>query len=410
LSNKSSKSRTKRYNIKYVLIFWSVVIGFASLFCGILVATSLGWLGPLPTFDELENPKPILASEVYSSDSVLLGKYYYAENRSITHYNELSPNLINALIATEDIRFLEHSGIDTRGLLRVAFKTVILGMNAGGGSTITQQLAKNLFHERPKSKYERVKQKLKEWIIAARLEKTFTKEEIIQNYLNTVAFSGHSFGVKSAAQEFFNTTTDSLKIEEAAVLIGMLKATGDFNPIRHPDNSIVRRNIVIGQMAKYGFIEHEVADSLIELPITINYHSVAHDEGIARYFREHLRLELRKWCKENNYNLYADGLKIYTTIDSRMQKYAEESVKEHLTGLQKDFFKHWEKRGDPWGKETKFLKQAMVQSKRYRNLKSRGFSEDSIMAIFAIPDTMRVFSWRGEIDTIMSPWDFIKVL
>jgi len=338
---------TKKRFRKYIIGFWSVVIvlmlGVALFFSAI----SWGWFGEMPTFEELENPQSNLASEVYSADQVLLGKYY-VENRSKTHYSKLSPHLVHALLATEDIRFRDHAGIDLISLFRVAFG-VVTGNHKGGGSTITQQLAKNLF---PRDRYlstgELVMRKFKEWITAVKLERNYSKNEIIAMYFNTVAFGSNSFGIKSASRTFFNKSPMKLKVEEAALLVGVVNAPTRYSPILNPEASRARRDLVINQMAKYDYITQQEADSLTSQPIDMSdYNVMSHKTGIARYFREHIRGKLKDWCKTHykpngeNYDLYKDGLKIYTTINSKMQKYAEEAVEEHLSqDLQPAFNKH----------------------------------------------------------------------
>ena len=308
---------------------------------------SAGKLGYIPTFEELENPKSNLASEVYSSDDMLLGKYFI-ENRSNTIYNELDSNLINALIATEDIRFYSHSGIDFRALGR-ALAGALMGQNKGGGSTITQQFAKLLFHERPQSKMKRVLQKLNEWVIATKLEQRYSKEEILTLYLNKFDFVNNAVGIKSAAKIYFDKLPDSLKIEESAMLIGMLKNSSLYSPVRRPELTQARRNVVLSQMVKYGFLEQGIYDSISQLTIDMsNFKRQSHLTGQATYFREYLRGKLKTWCSNHYkadstpYDLYKDGLKIYTTLDSRLQQYAEEAVIEHLSlDLQPTFYKQW---------------------------------------------------------------------
>jgi len=371
---------------------------------------SKGWIGEqLPSFEELENPKSNLASEVISSDQSVLGKYY-VENRTNIHYYDLSQNIVDALKATEDIRFEDHSGVDPKGLLRAVFRAG----KAGGGSTITQQLAKNLFHEKPDNKHERVIQKLQEWIIAVQLERRYTKEEIIAMYLNTVEFSSNAYGIKSASRTYFNKTPDSLYVQEAAVLIGMLQAPTRFNPARNPDRALARRNIVLSQMNKYKFIPDDQIDSIKALPIDLNFQVEDHNFGLATYFRESLRTDLLKWCKEhiNNatgkpYNLYTDGLKIYTTIDSRMQRYAEEAMREHMTEIQKKFTEHW-KNKEPWEDHREILEEGKKRSDRYIKMKAAGASQKQIDSAFAAKTKMQLFSWKGDIDTVISPMDSIK--
>ncbi len=387
-------------------------------FSFLLIATANGAFGELPLIEVLENPKIYLASEIYTSDQELLGKYY-RQNRSFIEYDQLPQHLVDALIATEDIRFSEHAGIDALALVRVLIKTVIFMQNTGGGSTITQQLAKNLFHERPQSVVERIKQKLKEWIISVRLEERYTKEEIIIMYFNTVEFGSHAFGIKSAARTFFNKIPDSLSVDESAILIGMLKATTYYNPKRNPENSKRRRNIVIGQMGKYGYLSSEEADSIKNLEIKLDYIKIDHNEGLAPYFREFLRAELKEWCKTTekvgggNYNLYEDGLKIYTTIHSKMQRYAEEAVAEHMPKIQAKFFKHWDGRENaPFTHVTekqinRIFKLAMRWSDRYARLHAANVPKDSIEFIFNTPIDMTIFTWDGDKDTVMSPMDSI---
>jgi penicillin-binding protein 1A len=413
---------------KFILIFW-IFIAFV-IVAPVLLMSMVSWgvFGELPSIEDLENPKNNLASEVFSSDEKLLGKYY-KENRTMVKHQDISPFVCNGLVATEDARFFSHSGVDAMSLPRVFFKTVIGGDNsAGGGSTITQQLAKMQFHERPEGKVERVIQKLKEWIIAARLERYYTKEEILAMYLNRFDFINHAVGIKSAARIYFNTTPDLLKIEEAAMLVGMAKNPSLFNPLRRVEATQLRRNVVLHQMTRYDnpqtgepYLSKAEFDSLKLLPLTLDYKKEDHNEGLATYFREYLRSELQKWADENpkpdgtKYNIYKEGLKIYTTIDSRMQDYAEQAVAEHMgLELQDDFFKHWQGKKDaPFSKLTSdqienVLVQAMKRSERYRKLKDEGIKQDSIRRIFETPVEMSVFSYRGDIDTIMSPMDSIR--
>jgi penicillin-binding protein 1A len=406
--------KKKKTNFQGLIkIFWLVVLLPLIAVTAIVWATSRGYFGDLPTFEDLENPSSALASEVFSGDGELLGKYYF-QNRTNIHYRELSPNLVNALKATEDIRFEQHSGIDIRGLMRVLFKTVILQQSgSGGGSTITQQLAKNLF---PRERISGVKlafRKIQEWIIAVKLERNYTKEEIIAMYFNTVEFGSNSFGIKSAAQTFFNKTPAELSIDESAILVGLLKAPTFYSPVRNPENSLRRRNVVLYQMEKYKMLQPSDYDSLKALPIALKFQAEDHNAGLATYFREHLRLYLNKWCNDNprndgtKYNIYRDGLRIYTTIDSRMQRYAEEAAIEHLTALQKTFFDHWKGRV-AWAKNPEIITDGFKRTARYRELKAEGASQDSIKKVFDTPVRMSVFSWNGEIDTVMSPLDSLK--
>lgn len=376
----------------------------------------------MPTFEELENPKSNLASEIYSADGEMLGKYFI-ENRSNATYDELDTNLIHALIATEDIRFYTHSGIDFKALAR-AMAGAFMGQNRGGGSTITQQFAKLLFHERPQSKMKRVLQKLNEWVIALKLEQRYSKEEILTLYLNKFDFVNNAVGIKSAAKIYFNVAPDSLKIEQSAMLVGMLKNSALYNPIRRPEITEARRNVVMSQMVKYGFLDRQVYDSLILLPIDMTeFKRQSHLTGQATYFREFLRGKLKTWCQTHlkadgtPYDLYKDGLKIYTTLDSRLQQYAEEAVTEHLSlDLQPAFFRHWSGYSNaPFYFENNataeirnIMDQAMRRSERYRKLRQAETPADSIVLSFNTPTPMTIFTWEGEVDTVMTPMDSIR--
>ena len=443
---------TKKF---YIKAFWTI-FALPFLFLTIIfILISQGAFGPMPTFEDLENPENNLASQVISEDGELLGKYYF-QNRSYVEFRELSPNIVNALIATEDIRFHQHSGIDAKGLARVAFKTILLGKSSGGGSTITQQLAKNLFprdttHYSTKvaRMWSLVISKFKEWVTATKLERNYTKKEILVMYLNTVPFGGHSYGIKSAAKTFFNKQPDSLRVEEASTLVGLLKAPTKYSPVLNPEQSKERRNVVLHQMEKNNFITTEAYDSLRKQPLDINYKQNDHNVGLATYFREHLRTLLTKekperdnygnyksyqedstawannpvygWCNKNtkpngeNYSIYKDGLKIYTTINAKMQKYAEKAVEKPLReNIQPKFFDEKEGyRHAPFSKDLKkkqvenIITRSIRRTDRYYHLKRKGLSKDSIRAIFDKPVKMRVFSWEGEKDTVMSPLDSI---
>ena len=404
----------KSSKIKQILFFiWIVVFAPFLFLVGFISLVAMGYLGELPTFEELENPNSMLASEIYSSDMQSLGKYF-KENRVNVHYNDLSPNLINALKATEDVRFDNHSGVDVRGLFRVLVKTIFLHQDAGGGSTLTQQLAKNLFPRGEKlSKVQLVVRKIKEWVIAVKLEKNYTKTEILAMYLNTVEFGNNAFGIRSASSTYFQKDPKEVSMEEAALLIGMLQAPSRYNPVRNPKNAVTRRNTVLSQLEKYNFITEEVSDSLQKLPLRLRFRAESHTSGIAQHFREVLKKDLLKWCAEHYkadgtpYNLYRDGLKIYTTIDTRMQKYAEQAVKQHLTKLQQTFYDHW-KGTSPWKDYPELITQGMKRSERYKNLKEQGLSEEQIKNNFNKKVKMTVFSWRGDIDTLLSPMDSIR--
>ncbi len=385
----------------------------------ILYLTSTGFFGDLPSFEELENPKSNLATEIISSDGVVLGKYFF-ENRSNVKFEDISPNMVNALIATEDIRFYKHSGIDVRALVR-AIKGLVTSQSSGGASTITQQLAKMLFTKKPASGFERIMQKFKEWIIAVKLERQYTKEEILTMYLNKFDFINNAVGIKSAAQIYFNTNPSELSIEESAVLVGMLKNPSFYNPNRRLLKTQERRNVVLSQMKKYNYISSSEFDSISNLPVVLDFKKASHNIGLAPYLREYLRGQIKKWCdnKEkpdgSNYNLYTDGLKIYTTIHSKMQQYAEEAVHSHISALQQDFYTHWKGfTNAPFPKDfstsqiNAILEQGMKRSERYRKLKNTSLTQKEIKTIFNQKVPMKVFSWKGEIDTIMSPMDSIR--
>ena len=377
--------------------------------------------GSLPKVDELLNPKNNLATVVYSGDMKVLGKYY-SENRVNVNFNQIDKNLVEALVATEDARFYEHSGVDIKALGR-SFSGAFTGGSKGGGSTITQQLAKMMFPREKLSKIQLVVRKIKEWIIATKLEKCYTKDEIMALYLNKFDFLNLAVGVKSAAQIYFNRTQDSLKIEQAAMLIGMAKNPSLFNPIRHADTTLHRRNVVMNQMVKYGYLSKQKYDSLKILPLGLSFRPEDHNDGLATYFREYLRDNfLKAWCEKHinpstnePYNIYKDGLKIYTTIDSRMQQHAEESVNEHMSDLQKQFSKEClTKKNAPfaWNVSKDEIKGIMAssikRSERYRAGKKQGLSHEQIVATFYKPVQMSVYSLRGDIDTTMTPFDSIK--
>jgi len=405
---------------KYIKRFWIIVLGgFTSILLVFLFA-SWGIFGELPTFEELENPEKNLATEVISSDGVTLGKYAF-KNRTPVGFSDLPENLVNALIATEDERFYEHSGIDFRGLARAIVK---LG-KGGGASTITQQLAKNLFNKGGSSStLKRLTQKVKEWIVATKLERQYTKNEIVAMYLNTQGFLFNAIGIRSASRIYFGKEPKNLDIQESAILVAMLKNPRQFNPNREisKGKSLVRRNVVFAQMAKNEFITQKEKDSLQQLPLKINFTPESHNDGLATYFREYLRGYLKKWTKNNPkpngelYNINRDGLKIFVTIDSRMQQYAQEAVQEHISNLQKYFFKEQQKNETApfYDLEEEQIdaiyKRARKRSERYRRMKKNGYSDQQIDSAFNASTDMRVFSWNDqrEVDTIMSPNDSIK--
>ena len=381
---------------------------------------SLGWLGFMPSFEELENPQSNQATEVISADGEILG-FIGIENRSNVTYDELSPNLVNALIATEDVRFYNHSGIDPRSLFRVLFKTLIgRHSSSGGGSTITQQLAKNLFPREHKGKLGTVFSKFKEWVVAVKLEHNYSKQEIIAMYFNTVDFGSNSFGIKTASKTFFDKTPADLSVTEAAMLVGLLKAPTAYSPILHPEAALGRRNTVLSQMLHYDYLTQEEFDKYKEEKIDISHYSPqSHNDGLATYLREYIRNYMKDWCKHHrnsegeHYDVHKDGLRIYTTIDSRMQRYAEAAVREHMSKeVQPQFNRELRNRGgNPFcdispEQQEKILVQAMKGSDRYYQLHTvQGKSEKECRKIFKEKVNMRVFSWKGNIDTLMSPWD-----
>jgi len=440
--------KTKSWYKPFMLWFWGLFLG------GILVIWLVMWLiikgalGYLPPLEELQNPKNTFASEIISSDMQSLGRYYRYENRIGVQYDDLAPDLINALIATEDVRFYEHTGVDFKSMFRAILK---LG-RAGGGSTLTQQLAKQLWSPRANNKLERAMQKPIEWIIATKLERLYSKDEILLMYLNQFDFLYNAVGIQSASQVYFSTTPRELKLEEAATLVGLCKNPSLYNPVRHPVRATNRRNTVLSQMEKYGFIDQATRDSVAALPLELHFRSLDHKQGPAPYFREYLRgiltakepkesdysewnkqqYKLDLWQWENNalygfiektrkpdgtkYDLYQDGLKIYTTIDSRLQRYAEEAVSEHMQAQQTAFFKELKrKKTAPFSSSLSkeeidgIMNRSMRQTDRYRNMKRAGINNDSILKSFRIPREMQVFTYdRGLIDTVLTPFDSIK--
>ena len=449
-----SATKQKKYTSTVIKYLWG---GFAFIVVAavaIFYAIAQGWIGYMPPIEELENPKDKFASEIYSADGKVLGRFYQSRsNRVYVNYKEISPYLIEALIATEDARFTSHSGIDFKALLRAFIKRgILLQKSAGGGSTITQQLSKLLYSPSAENVVERLFQKPQEWVIAVKLERFYTKEEIINMYLNHFDFLNNAVGIQSAAYVYFNKTPQNLSIEEAATLVGMCKNPSYYNPRRFNERTRGRRNVVLSQMEKEGYITRAERDSLQALPLTLDYHPVDHKEGPAPYFRERLRMMLTAkkpvrsdyeswnmqqyvddstawennpvygWCEKNRkadgskYNIYSDGLKIYTGIDSRMQQYAEDAVQEHVAGyLQPRFFA--EKKGRSYApfsssisaeERESILRRSMTQSDRYRLMKRAGASADEIEKAFNTPVEMQVFSYEGMIDTVMTPLDSIK--
>ncbi|NDK57493.1 penicillin-binding protein 1A [Pontibacter fetidus] len=370
----------------------------------------LGAMGSMPSRSELKAVQNNTASEVYSADGVLLGRYFI-QDRTNVKYNDIAPAAIQALVATEDARFYEHSGVDVRSLGRVIVKSILMqDQSAGGGSTLSQQLAKNLYPRRHYWFWDMPVNKLREIIIARKLEGIYTKEELLELYLNTVPMGGNLYGIERSAQRFFNKPASDLKTEEAAVLIGMLKATTTYNPRLNPERSKQRRNVVLNQMVKYGYLDAGKADDLKQKPLKLDYHVTNHNDGIAPYFREQLRLELVEWAatkkKDNGepYNLYTDGLKIYTTIDAGMQAHAEKSVQNKMAALQRTFDNHWKGR-NPWGRDANFLQEAMRRTDRYKKAKANGKTDADIRQDFQKERAMQVFSWQGSKQRTMSPMD-----
>lgn len=381
----------------------------------VLTLTILVWqgvFGQLPTYFDLQNIENNQASEIYSEDGVLLGKYYI-ENRTDAKLDEISPLVINALVATEDARFFEHSGIDIRAWGRVLVKTILLrDESSGGGSTLSQQLAKNLFPRGQHWLFTLPINKIKEMFTARRLEQLYDKEELLRMYLNTVPFGDNAYGIKVAAFRFFNSTPESLKAEEAATLIGMLKGTTAYNPRRHPEAATQRRNVVLAQMQRAGHLEQSACDSLQAIELELDYQQEGHNEGLATYFRAHLRQELTDIVADlkkpdgSAYNLYTDGLKIYTTINSRMQRHAEGAIAYQMPFVQQRFNDDW-KRRDPWTERS--LQRALEKTQRYQELTRRGRSQAEIEANFEEPQQMSIFIWgEGAVDTLMSPLDSLK--
>jgi penicillin-binding protein 1A len=439
---------------KFIYALWALLVLVLLAITITFTAISKGWVGYVPPVEELENPNLKFATEIISDDGKLLGTWSFSrQNRIYVGYNQISPNIINALIATEDVRFRDHSGIDARAFFRAVVKRgIFMQENAGGGSTITQQLAKQFFSPTAGNTMERLFQKPIEWVIAVQLEKYYTKEEIITMYLNKFDFLNNAVGIKTASNTYFSKEPSELKIEEAATLVGMCKNPSYYNPRKFNDRVRGRRNVVIDQMRKAGYLSETEADSLMALPLILKYHRVDHKEGLATYFREYLRTvmtanepdrgdyaswqsqkyyedslawetnPLYGWCNKNRkkdgskYNIYTDGLKIYTTIDSRMQRYAEEAVEEHVAKyLQPLFFR--EKMGKKTAPFTsnlspeeveRILERSMRQTDRYRVMKNSGYTEFEIRKAFNTKTEMTVFSYDGEKDTIMTPMDSIR--
>lgn len=438
---------------KFIYAIWYALAGFVVLVLLGILAIERGWIGYMPPLDELQSPINKFASQVLTADGKLIGTWSRSENRIFVSYDSISPHVFDALIATEDVRFYRHSGIDVRAVGRAVVKRGLLRQtNAGGGSTITQQLAKQLYSATARSSMERLLQKPIEWVIAVELERYYTKEEILTLYLNYFDFLHNAVGIKTAANVYFSKHPKNLSITEAALLIGMCKNPSYYNPVREPERCRQRRNVVLHQMVKAGYLGQAECDSLQNEPLALKFHRVDHKEGLAAYLREYLRRimmagkpvrsayrewqaqqfyedslawetdPLYGWCKKNfkkdgtPYDVYTDGLKIYTTIDSRMQKYAEEAVYRHVgLNLQRLFEKENKQSptypySDALSREEvrSILNRSMKQSDRYRTMKAAGASEEEIRTAFATRTPMTVFTYHGDVDTVMTPMDSIR--
>ena len=390
------------------------MIAIMSLPVVLLFSIKTGMIGKLPDKEQLSNIRNFDASEIYSADGKLLGRYFI-QNRTVLEYDQISHHLIDALVATEDARFFEHHGVDFKSLIRVFFKTLIMGdKGGGGGSTITQQLVKNIYPRQEYPFFSIIIVKLREMLIATDLEDIYTKDEILTLYLNTVPFGENLFGVDAASMRFFQKSAGKVNIQEAAMLIGMLKATTYYNPKNYPERALGRRNVVLGQMAKAGLIQNKDLDSLKELPVKLNYKKTDQNDGIATYFREHVRQTLNKLIPQiadslgESYNLYTDGLKIYTTLDSRLQTYAEKAVYRHMRTLQKTFDQHWKGREKPWENDDNLMELVLKQSPAYKHLTSIGISKDSINTLIHQKKEMEVYSWSGKETKLLSTMDSIR--
>lgn len=400
-------AKSNDFQFSFIKKFWYFLFGGTIFVFLMFFLATIGGFGDMPEVEDLENPKNALSSEIIGDDGNLLGTFYL-ENRINTQHKDIAPCVFNALEATEDVRFRKHSGVDIRGTIRAV---AALGAD-GGASTLTQQLSENLFYrfKKPSNKFLMILQKFKEWVISVRLERRYTKDEIITMYLNTVPFSGISFGIEAASKEFFNKKPIDLNIEEAAVLIGMLKANHRYNPKFNPDKSLSRRNTVLEQMNKYGFLTDDSTTLLKSKPIVLNYRSAEMD-GLAPYFKFYLGEYLKPWCKEHGVDLYRSGLKIYTSINPKLQQFAENAVKSHMPKLQNQFYKSWGKE-KPWRYVTNygvipgFIENALKRTERWKGLEEQlGDDSAKILAELKKPIRMTVFSWQGDKDTVMSVYD-----
>jgi penicillin-binding protein 1A len=404
-SLKINSKKIIRFSLKgLICVFILVVMLFFMVYIGVF--------GRLDTVKEIQHIQNYLSSEIYSHDKVLLGKYYL-QDRTKVHYDDLPQHIIDALIATEDVRFYEHNGIDGRSTLRVVFKSILLqNKSSGGGSTVHQQLAKNLYPRKRYSVLTMPVNKFREMILGVRLHKAYTKKEILELYLNTVSFGENTYGIETASHRFFNKLPSYLKIEESALLVGMLKGTYSYNPRQNPENALSRRNVVLSQMLKYNYLNSSTADSLSALPITLDYIKLSHNEGLAPYFREHLRMDLHKWVKNNpkpdgeKYNIYTDGLKIYTTINADLQSYAEQAMKSHMAHLQSIFDRQWKNR-NPLAKQNSYIINHLEKTQHYESLKNKGLSREEIITELRIPQKIEIFTWQGMKEVEMSAYDSV---
>lgn len=419
-----AKKKTKKQDNDFrtfVKWFWMVLLAVPLGITFVMFITWLGAFGPLPSISEIADPPTKLASEIISYDGKIMGKYFN-KNRTNVEFDDLSPHLVNALVSTEDERFYNHSGIDVK---RLVIAIAFMGTR-GGASTITQQLAKNQFEHRARNIWERLGQKLQEWIIAAQLERQFTKDEIITLYYNQFDFLNLAVGIKSASKIYFDSSPDSLRVEQAAMLVGMCQNPNYYNPLRESkkERTRGRRNQVLLQMQRNHVLSQEEVDSLRQLPLGLEVSRTGHDKGLAQYYREYLRSFMKEWIKENpkadgtEYNLYNDGLKIHVTLDSRMQAYAEEAMREHMSNLQTIFFDvekkrknapfHFKSVDDYKTQVPRILNQSKKKSERYKKMKTNGASDEEIETAFNTPVEMTVFSWKGDLDTVMTPMDSIR--
>ena len=413
MSKPVAKKKAKNTGSKKIkTLFWSLFFVAFGLVVLIIVAADFGLLGKMPSIEELQNPSASLASQVYADDGTLMGKYYL-QDRVNVKYSDISKYVVEALVATEDERFYDHDGIDPRSLARAIFS---LG-EEGGASTITMQTAKNLFTDYSSNVFVRIPQKIKEAIIAIKLERNFTKEEILTIYLNTVPFSDNVYGIRNAAKTFFGTEPDRLSVAQAATLIAMLKAPSTYNPRTYPKYSQDRRNTVIDQMVKNNYLSADEAAKIKPQTIVLNYQKLNENAGLAPYFRMILGEDMKQWCKKHkkangdNYNLYKDGLRIYTTINPKMQLYAEEAVAKHMAYMQKILNTQSDiKTGAVWKGHENVLEAAMKASERWKNLKALNVSDEDARKTFFVKTHMKVFAWNDnrEKDTVMTPFDSIK--